>query len=114
MQQQKIVASNSTDSEIRGAFAATKEGIYLQDICSSLKLDNKFIRPLIIMENIQPCINILKANAETNQVKHIAVPIAFIHQQIANGKVDFKKIGTHLNMADSGMKPNHSPTHFRQ
>ena len=44
MQQQKIVALNSTDSEIRGALAATKEGIYLQDICSFLKLDNEIIR----------------------------------------------------------------------
>ena len=114
MQQQKIVALHSTDSEIRGALAATKEGLYLQDICSFLGLSNEFIRPLLIMEDSQPCIDALKANTVTNRVKHIAVPIHFIHQQIANGKVDFKKIGTHLNMADSGTKPNPSPTHFRQ
>ena len=40
--------------------------------------------------------------------------IHFIHQQIANGKVDFEKIGTHLNMADSGTKPNPLPAHFWQ
>jgi len=114
MQQQKIVALHSTDSEIRGALAATKEGLYLQDICSFLGLSNEFIRPLLIMEDSQPCIDALKANTVTNRVKHIAVPIHFIHQQIANGKVDFKKIGTHLNMADSGTKPNPAPTHFRQ
>ena len=36
-----------------------------------------------------------------------------MHQQILHGKVDFFKIGTNLNLADSGTKPNPSPTHFR-
>jgi len=37
-----------------------------------------------------------------NEIEWNKSSIHFIHQQIANGKVDFEKIGTHLNMADSG------------
>ena len=77
-------------------------------------LDKDFVRPLQIFEDSQPCIDALKANTVTSRVKHIAVPIHYIHQQITAGKVDFQKIDTKLNLADSGTKPNPSPTHFRQ
>lgn len=58
-------------------------------------------------------IDSLNANTATRRVKHIAVPIHFINQQIKNGRVTLRKIGTRLNLADSGTKPNPSPTHFR-
>ena len=44
------------------------------------------------MEDSQPCINSLKANAITNRVKHIAVPIAFTHQQIAMEKLTSRRL----------------------
>ena len=114
MQQQKCVALHSTDSEIRGAFAATKEGTYLVDICTFMGLSNDIIRPLQIFEDSQPCIDTLKSNAVTSRAKHIAVPVKYINELILSGKIDVKKISTHLNMADSGTKPNPSSTHFRQ
>ena len=48
----------------------------------------------------------------TTRVKHVAVPISFVHHHIVNGNIKIKKIGTHLNLADSGNKPNYSPAHF--
>ena len=114
MQQQKCVALHSTDSEIRGCLAATKEGLYLQDICSFLKVNQQLIRPLPIFADSQPCIDSITANTVTSKVKHVAVHVHFINQQYKNDKVDFIKIDTHLNLADSGTKPNPSPTHFRQ
>ena len=113
MQQQKCVALHSTDSEIRGGLAATKEGLYLQDICTFTQLPLEYIRPLPIYADSQPMIDALNANTVTTRVKHIAVPIHFIHQQIKTARITLRKIGTHLNLSDSGTKPNPSPTHFR-
>jgi hypothetical protein len=116
VEQQKCVALHSTDSELRGSFSATKIGMNLQDICEFLGLERSLFRPLSIYGDSQPCIDILKANQiGTNiKLKHIAVPAHFMHQQVLNERVDFLKIDTHLNMADSGTKPNPSSTHFRQ
>lgn len=112
--QDKCVAIHSTDSEIRGAFAASKQAIYLQEIAEFIGIDREHCRPLTIFEDSQPCIDVLKANTVTSRVKHIAVPIHFIHQLISQGRIDILKIDTNLNLADSGTKPNSAPVHFRQ
>jgi hypothetical protein len=36
-----------------------------------------------------------------------------MHEQVQDGKVEFRKIDTKLNMADSGTKPTSAPTFFR-
>jgi len=113
MEQQKVVALHSTDSETRGVFAGTKRGLTLQAIAEFLGFPNKNIYPTPIYEDSQPCIDILQANTVTTRVKHIAVPIHFIHHQIAMKKFTMVKIGTQLNLADSGTKPTPGPTHFR-
>ena len=112
MQQQKCIALHSTNSKIRGGLAAAKEGLYLQDICAFAQLPVGYIRPLPIYADSQPMIDSLNANTVTTRVKHIAVPIHFTNQQIKNGRVTLRKIGTQLNLADSGTKPNPSLTHF--
>ena len=113
MQQQKCIALHSTDSEIRGCFAATKEGTYLQDLCSFLQIDKSMYKPLPIYVDSKPAIDSIKANTVTNRVKHIAVPILFMHEQTRDNRIDLRWIDTKLNLADSGTKPNPAPTHFR-
>jgi hypothetical protein len=55
-----------------------------------------------------------ESNTITTRVKHIAVPIRYIHEQIEADRIKLQKIDTTLNIAYSGTKPNPSPTHFRQ
>ncbi|MGB2447382.1 MAG: reverse transcriptase domain-containing protein [Candidatus Poseidoniaceae archaeon] len=109
----RIIALHSTDSETRGAFTAAKRTIHAQDIASFLGFPTPSIRPVPLYIDSQPCIDILNANAVTSRVKHIAVPIHFIHQLIFDGRISIRKIGTHLNLADSGTKPNSAPVLFR-
>ena len=59
-------------------------------------------------------VNENESNTITTQVKYIAVPIWYIHEQIEADRIKLQKIDTRLNIADSGTKPNPSPTHFRQ
>ena len=114
VQQQKATALHSTHSEIIGSLAATKQSIYIQDICTFLRLPNDLHRPMPIYIDSQPCIDALESNTITTRVKHIAVPISYIHEQIESDRITLRKIDTTLNLADSGTKPNPSPTHFRQ
>lgn len=113
MQQQKCVAIHSTDSEIRGNFGATKEGLKLQDIAQFIRVPTKYFKPLPIYTDSQPAIDSINSNTITNRVKHIAVPIGFMHDQVSDGKVEFRKIDGKLNPADSGTKPTPAPTFFR-
>ena len=113
MAQQKFVAIHSTDSEIRGTFSGVKRGINLQAILEFMGYPSNSLYPTPVYGDSQPCIDTLQANAVTSRVKHIAVSICYIHQQISLGKFSMCKIGTHLNMADSGTKPNPSPVLFR-
>eukprot|EP00956_Cyclotella_meneghiniana_P029504 scaffold71543_cov60-Cyclotella_meneghiniana.AAC.2 len=110
VQQQRAIALHSTHSEIIGSLAATKETHYLQDIYTHIGHPAVNIFPFPLYLDSQPCIDALEANTTTTRVKHIAVPIKYIHEKIAAGRIKLHWIDTTLNLADSGTKPNPSPT----
>lgn len=112
MMQQKCVALHSTDSEIRGNFAATKEGLKLQDIGLFIRIPTRNVRPLPIYTDSQPAIDSIASNTITSRIKHIAVPTTFMHEQVQMNKVEFRKVDTKLNIADSGTKPTPVATFF--
>ena len=112
-QRQKATALHSTHSEIIAALGATKQALHVQQLCSFVKLPTPLVRPHPIFIDSQPCIDAVQANTVTTRVRHIAVPIHFIHEHIDLGNIDTIKIDTTLNLADSGTKPNASPTFFR-
>jgi hypothetical protein len=115
MNQQRATALHLTHSKIVADKSGTKQSIYLQDICTFLQLKNELIRPVPLFINSQPCIDSLEANIVTTRVKHIAVQISWVHDQIATEHVKLMKVDTiNLNLADSGTKPNPSPVFFRQ
>ena len=113
MKQDRCVALNSTDAETRCVLSGVRRGLYLQDVAHFLGLPLKDLRPTPIFEDSQPCIDICEAKTVTSRVKHIAVPIHFIHEKINDGRFKMYKIGTNLNPSDSGTKPSPAPTHFR-
>jgi len=112
MQQQKCISIHSTESEIPGGFAATKEGQNLQNMFMFLPVPNTICRPLPIYCDSQPAIDSVIANTVTSRVKKIAIPIMYLHNLVNDGTISLRKIGTKLNLADSGTKPNPAPTHF--
>ena len=113
-EQQRCVALHLTDSEIRGVFSCVKRGMTVQDVALFIGMQQDSLLPTPIYEDSQPCIDVLEAKTVTTRVKHIAVPIHFIHEHINDGRFVMRKIGTTLNLSDSGTKPNPAPIHFRQ
>jgi len=79
--QQKRVALHSTDSKIRGPFSCVHCGIRTQDVAQFIGMLLNYLHPTPIYEDSQPFIDVLEANKVTNRVKHIAVPIHYIHEQ---------------------------------
>ena len=106
-----MIALHSTDAETRAFFTATKMNSYLRDLCTYLRLDQS--KPTTIYEDSQPCIDIIASNSITSRVKHMAVTVGYIHQEIELGKAVPEKIKTTLNIADLGTKPLAAPSHHR-
>eukprot|EP00956_Cyclotella_meneghiniana_P015837 scaffold24602_cov53-Cyclotella_meneghiniana.AAC.1 len=68
--------------------------------------------PLPIYCDSQPAIDSINANTVTTRVKHVAIPIMYMHEHVKDGTISLHKINTKLNLADSGTKPNSAPVHF--
>ena len=103
MEKQSCVAADSTDAEVRAFYTCTRINIYLRKINEFLQMH--LDGPTKIFEDNQACMNILTANKVTTRVKHIAVPIAIIHEQIKMMKVIPEWVPTNLQLGDIGNKP---------
>lgn len=110
--QQNCIALHSTDAEIRTTFSATKRAVYLFALARFIDLQcaNK---PITIYQDSQPCIEVVESNAMSSRVKHIAVPVLYVHEQIAHDKIRMEYIKTAIQPADPGTKPTSAPVMFR-
>ena len=71
-------AAHYTDSEFRTFYLDTKMVQWIRTILKNLgfQVSNS---PTLIYEDIQPTIDIMKANQPTSRLKYIGVPINFVH-----------------------------------
>ena len=114
MGKQSCIASHSTDAEIRSYFTGMMLNRYLRVVMEYLR--HPLPGPTVIWEDNQPAIDIMLAGQITGRVKHMAVPIAMIEEDIRAGNSIPKKIKGTLNPSDMGTKPNPATTlhrHFR-
>ena len=77
---QPASAAHSTDSEVDTFYLATKMVQYLLPILQNLGLQVSDA-PTPIYEDNQPTIDTIKTNHPTSRVKHIFVPIHYVHEQ---------------------------------
>jgi len=111
---QSCIASHSTDAEVRSYFTGMMLNRYLRVVMEYLR--HPLPGPTVIWEDNQPAIDIMLAGQITGRVKHMAVPIAMIQEDIRSGNSIPKKIKGTLNPSDMGTKPNPATTlhrHFR-
>ena len=111
MGKQTCIASHSTDAETRAYYTAMQLNKYWRMILTFMGMDMS--EPTIIYEDNQPCIDIITAGQITKLVKHIAIPVAMINEDIAAGNSKPVKIDGKLNPPDNGTKPNPSSTFHR-
>ena len=115
MGKQTCIAAHSTDAEVRAFFTAAMRNRFMRMIVDFLHMPMK--GPTKIFEDNQPAIDIMSAGQITSRVKHMAVPVAMIHEDIKAGIVEPVKIAGQINPSDIGTKPLAAPTlhrHARQ
>ena len=76
---QPAYVSHYTDSEVRTFYIATKMIKWPQPILQNLGFQFSDI-PTPICEDIQPKIDIIKANHITSRIKHIYAPFHYVHE----------------------------------
>ena len=111
-EQQGCIALHSTDAEIVATLAGTKKAIYFYDLGVFLDLHNND-KPIKIYQDSQPCIDIVTSGTISKRVKHICVPVHYIHEKVIKGYIDLEYISTSLQPADPGTKATSAPILFR-
>ena len=111
MQKQTCVAAHSTDAEVRAYFTGMQFSKYWRAILQFL--GQNISNPTTIYEDNQPCISIIEAGHITKLVKHIAIPVAMITEDINKKGSRPCKIPGPINPSDIGTKPNPTSTFHR-
>ena len=112
VEQQGCLTTSSTDAETLATYAGSRKSAFYYALTKFLDLPWAG-EPITIYQDSQPCIDICNAGAISTRVKHIAVPIAYIHEKIIKNINTLHKIPTTLQPSDPGTKPISAPILFR-
>ena len=96
---QQIVATSSTHSEMRALYVLIAEIIYVIHICN--ELDRPVSLPAIIMEDNSAVVALSEpTSSRVKKSKHFLMLIAYVREQVKEGIVTIRKVGTTENLAD--------------
>ena len=105
---QLCVATSTTDAEIRSLFTGLRKVITFRNFLRHLGRPE--IKPTVIFEDNKGTSDIVRAGRLTPRVKHIDVPLCYIHQQNQLQSFDVAECPTHLMLADGLNKALAGPT----
>ena len=101
---QSETALHSNHAEMLSLLAAVKKTIEIRRIL--LQLGHGQTEPTIINEDNQPLITEVTHGRITPNVRHLDVPLAFLHEQYLRKIYDLYYIPTNLHSADVNTKPH--------
>lgn len=108
---QSLVALSTAEAEFQALMDATRECLYLRDLLAELGI--KQLQPTRIDIDNQPAITIANNHATTPRVKHIALRINFVRQQLALRNIVLNYCPTADNTADIFTKSLPRPAHLK-
>ncbi|KAI5699156.1 hypothetical protein M8J77_025850 [Diaphorina citri] len=94
---QTSVALSSTEAELIALCTCVTDGLWLNKILSDLNVD---VDKIIIHEDNQGCLNILKNPENNRRVKHVDVKYNFVCNKINSGEIVVHYICTNQQIAD--------------
>ena len=94
---QQVVALSTTEAEYMALAEATKEGLWLRDMCEEMGFK---LHSFKLNCDSQSAIYLAKSSAHHDRTKHIDRKYHFIRDVVAEGKVHLSKIHTSKNPAD--------------
>lgn len=95
------IATSTTDAETRAAFKAICRIIVLRNFFCSLGFPISAPTPLF--EDNKGTHDLIKAGRQTPRVKHIDIPLCYLHEKHKSGEFIVMECSTHLMLAD-GLK----------
>jgi phosphoribosyl-AMP cyclohydrolase len=95
---QVVVALSTTEVEYMAATHASKEAVWLQRLCSGIRLVQQVVR---IDCDSQSAIFLVKNLAYHSNTKHIDIQYHFVRDMVEEKKVLLMKVDTLKNVADS-------------
>ena len=95
---QLAIATSTTDAETRSLFTGLKKILTFRNFLSHLGFPEQ--DPTTIFEDNQGTSDIVNAGRLTPRVKHIDIPLCFIHDHHKQGSFDVKRCHTTLMLAD--------------
>jgi hypothetical protein len=100
---QPTVALSSMEAEYMALTHATKEAIWLKMFLAELGMDLK--QPLVLYEDNQSSVQLVKHPAHHACTKHIDIRHHFVREKVENGEIDLRHLPTSLMTADALTKP---------
>ena len=95
---QMAIATSTTDSETRSLFTGLRKVLTFRNFLRHLGFPEQ--TPTTIFEDNQGTSDIVNAGRLTPRVKHIDIPLCFIHDHHKQGSFDVKRCHTTLMLAD--------------
>ena len=95
---QMCIATSTTDAEIRSLFTGLRKVITFRNFLRHLGRPE--LKPTIIFEDNKGTSDIVRAGRLTPRVKHIDIPLCYIHEQNAIKSFDIAECPSHLMLAD--------------
>lgn len=106
---QPIVALSSTEAEYVASTNATKEAIWLQQLCKDVGF--KQFKPTIIYCDNQSCIALTQNSKFHTRTKHVEIHHHFIREKVLKGDVEIKYCNAEEQYADFLTKSSPRPKH---
>lgn len=97
---QSIVAQSSAESEYTALSEATNESTYLQQLIEEIDFGKYILRPTVIFNDNTSAIKLTENPMFHKRTKHIAIRVHNVRQQVEEGNVVIRHLGTEAMVAD--------------
>ena len=102
------IASSTTDAEARAAFKGVKRLITIRHYFAHLGFP--ISTPTPVYEDNKGTYDLIQAGRQTPRIKHVDIPLCYLHQKYKSGEFSIHQCSTHLMLADGLNKALSGPT----
>ena len=92
------IASSMTDAEARAAFKGVKHLVTIRHYFAHLGFPTS--PPTPVHEDNKGTCDLIEAGRQTPRIKHVDIPLCYLHQKYKSGEFTIHQCSTHLMLAD--------------
>jgi len=100
---QAVVATSTVEAEYLAASEAAKDAIHLTYLMEELRFKPK--NPIMLYEDNQSCLAIVKNDSFSARTKHLDIHARFLQDIVRNNRLDMTYVATDKNVSDLLTKP---------